>query len=79
MKIKKKKNNFLDWDFFFKLGKKLGKEPKVACKRNLCYNCSQQNLLGFFCVQKHVISSVEMADFEINDNKPIINYIPRFP
>ena len=30
-------------------------------------NCSQQNLLRNF-LQKHVISSLGMADFEINDN-----------
>ena len=33
--------------------------------------------LGFF-LQKHVFSSVEMAVSEINDNKPVINYIPWF-
>ena len=34
-------------------------------------------VLGIF-LQKHVFSSVEMAVFEINDNKPVINYIPWF-
>ena len=55
--------------------------PGESClqKKSLSVTIVRSKIcLGFFC-NKHVISSVEMAVFEINDNKPVINYIPWFP
>ena len=54
--------------------------PDESClqKKSLSVTIIRNKICLFFFLQKHVIPSVEMAVFEINDDKPVINYIPWF-
>ena len=54
--------------------------PGESClqKKALPVTIVRSKICLRFFLQKHVISSVEMAVFEINGNKPVLNYIPWF-